>query len=163
MDCFAIRTDSSKFINEFCIGHHRINQCSQQVFLLGCKLIQKTLIARVDGMQEQHDLENLRDGYQQARECQKIPLESQTKLLDPFCITLPVVEEGQQGSESVGDGRGAEVVFKDLKHLKALVKVIRTSVLKEKPGGAVFQSSPDLTLPELAGKRIGRIRDEGGV
>ncbi len=87
----------------------------------------------------------------------------QTKLVDPLRITLPVVEEGQQGGESVGDGRGAEVVFKDLKHLEALVKVSRTSVLKEKPCRAVFQSRPDLTLPELAGKSIGRIGDEGGV
>ena len=64
MDCFAIHTNGSKFIHEFCIGHHRINQCSRQVFLLGRKLIQKALIAQVDGMQEEHDLENLRDGYQ---------------------------------------------------------------------------------------------------
>ncbi len=163
MDCFAIRTEGSKFIHEFCIGHHRINKCSRQVFLLGRELMQKVLIARVDGTQEEHDLENLRDGYQQARECQKIPLESQTKLVDPLCITLPVVEEGQQGGESVRDGRGTEVVFKDLKHLEALVKVSRTRVLKEKPGGAVFQSGPDLTLPELAGESIGRIRDEGSI
>jgi hypothetical protein len=87
----------------------------------------------------------------------------QTKLMNPLRITLPVVEEGQQGGESVGDGREVEVVFKDLKHLKALVKVSRTSVLKEKPGGAIFQRSPDLTLPESAGKSIGRIRDEGGI
>ncbi len=69
---------------------------------------------QVDGMQEEHDFENLRDGYRQARECQKIPLESQTKLMDPFRIALPVVEEGQQSGESVGDGGGAKVVFRDL-------------------------------------------------
>ncbi len=118
---------------------------------------------QVDGTQEEHDLENLRDGYQQARKCRKIPLESQTKLVDPLHITLPVIEEGQQGGESVRDGRGAEVVFKDLKHLEALVKVSRTCVLKEKLSGAVFQSGPDLTLPVLAGESIGRIRDEGSV
>jgi hypothetical protein len=55
------------------------------------------------------------------------------------------------------------IFFKDLKHLEALVKVSRTSVPKEKPGGGVFQSHPDLTLPELAGESIGRIHDEGGV
>ncbi len=163
MDCFAICTDGSKLIHEFCIGHHRINQCCRQVFLLGRKLIQKALIVQVDGTQEEHDLENLRDGYRRARECQKIPLKLQTKLVDPLRITLPVVEEGQQGGESVGDGRGMEVAFKDWKHLNALVKVSRTGFLKEKPGGAVFQSSPDLTLPELAGKSIGRIHDEGSV
>ncbi len=117
----------------------------------------------MDGTQEEHDLENLRDGYQRVSECQKIPLELRTKLVDPLLITLSVVEEGQQGGECVGNGRGAEVVFKDLKHLEAPVKVSRTSVLKEKPGGAVFQNRPDLTLPELAGKSIRRIRDEGGV
>jgi hypothetical protein len=86
-----------------------------------------------------------------------------TKLVDPLRITLPVVEEGQQGGESVRDGRGAEVFVKDLNHLKALVKVSRTRVLKEKLGGAVFQSGPDLTLPVLASESIGRIRDEGSV
>ncbi len=62
MDCFAICTAVSKFIHKICVGHHRINQCSQQVFLLGRKLIQKALIAQVDGTQKEHDLENLRDG-----------------------------------------------------------------------------------------------------
>ncbi len=114
MNRFAIRTDGGKLIHKFCIGHHRINRCRQQVFLLGSKLIQKALIGRMDGTQEEHDLENLRDGHQRAKEGQKIPLKLQMKLVDPLLITLHVIEEGQQGGEGVGDGGGVEVIFKDL-------------------------------------------------
>ncbi len=56
-----------------------------------------------------------------------------------------------------------EVVLKDLEHLETLVVESRTSVLKDKPGGAVLQGRTELTLPELAGKRICRIRDEGTI
>jgi hypothetical protein len=72
---------------------------------------------------------------------------------DPLC----------QGGEGVGNGGGAEVVLEDLKHLETLVVESGTRVLKEKPGGAILQGHTELTLPELAGKRIQRIRDEGTV
>ncbi len=87
----------------------------------------------------------------------------QTKLMDPLLVTLPVIEEGQQSGEGVGNGGGAEVVLEDLKHLKTLVIVSGASVVKEKPGEAVLQGHPDLTLPEQAGKGVRRIRDEGGI
>jgi hypothetical protein len=83
--------------------------------------------------------------------------------VDPLLVTLPVIEERQQGGEGVGNGGGPEVVLEDLEHLKTLVVESRTSVLKEKPGGAILQGRMELTLPELAGKRIRRIRDKGTV
>jgi hypothetical protein len=92
-----------------------------------------------------------------------MPLEAGTKLVDPLLVTLPVIEERQQGGEGVGNGGGAEVVLEDLKHLESLIKESRTRVLKEKPGGAVLQGRTELTLPELAGKRIRRIRDKGTI
>ncbi len=92
-----------------------------------------------------------------------MPLEAGTKLLDPLLVTLPVIEERQQGGEGVGNGGGAEVVFEDLTHLETLVVESGPRVLKEKPGGAVLQGSTELTLPELAGKRICRIRDKGTI
>ncbi len=47
-----------------------------------------------------------------------MPLEAGTKLVDPLFVTLPVIEERQQGGEGVGNGGGAEVVLNDLKHLE---------------------------------------------
>jgi hypothetical protein len=126
-------------------------------------LVEEVLIARVKGAEEEHDLENLRDGHRRAREGRKMPLEAGTKLVDPLFVTLPVIEERQQGGESVGNGRGAEVVLEDLEHLETLVVERRPRVLKEKPGGAVLQGRTELTLPKLAGKRIHRIRDKGTI
>ena len=69
-----------------------------------------------------------------------MPLKAGTKLVDTtLFVTLPVIEERQQGGEGVGNGRGAEVVLEDLKHLEALVVERRPRVLKEKPGGPVLQ------------------------
>jgi hypothetical protein len=46
--------------------------------------------------------------------------------------------------------------------IEALVIKRGAGILEEEPGvPAVFQSRPDLSLPELAGKGIRRIRDEG--
>ncbi len=114
-------------------------------------------------MQEEHDLKYLRYGHQQARESQKVPLEPCPKLVDPLLVTLLVVEERQQGSERVGDGGGAEVVLEYLEHLETPIVVGGASVLKEKPGGAILQSRPELPLPELTGKGIHRVCDEGGI
>jgi hypothetical protein len=92
-----------------------------------------------------------------------MPLEAGTELVDPLLVTLPVIEERQQGGEGVRNGGRTEVVLENLKHLKTLIKESRTRVLKEKPGGAILQGRTELTLPELAGKRICRIRDEGTI
>ena len=58
--------------------------------------------------------------------------------MDPLLVTVPVIEERQQGGEGVGNEGGAEVVFKDLKHLETFVVESGTRVLKEKPGGAIL-------------------------
>jgi hypothetical protein len=92
-----------------------------------------------------------------------MPFKAGTKLVDPLFVTLPVIEERHQGGECVGNRGGAKVVLEDLKHLKTLVVESRTHVLKEKPGGAVLQGRTELTLPELTGKRIHRIRDKGTI
>jgi hypothetical protein len=92
-----------------------------------------------------------------------MPLEAGTKFMDPLLVTLPVIEERQQGGEGVGNGRGAEVVLEDLEHLETLVVERSPRVLKEKPGGAVLQGRTELTLPKLAGKRIHRIRGKGTI
>ena len=51
--------------------------------------------------------------------------------MDTLLVTLSVVEKGEMGSEKVGDGRGTEVVFKDLNHLESLSKILGVGVLKE--------------------------------
>ena len=140
---------------------NRVDRCHQEVLLFGRELVEEVLIVQVKGAEEEHDLENLWDGYRQTREGQKMPLEAGTKLVDPLLVTLPVIEERQQGGEGVGNGGGPEVVLEDLEHLETLVLESRTSVLKEKPGRAALQGRTELTLPELAGKHIRRIRDEG--
>jgi hypothetical protein len=49
------------------------------------------------------------------------------------------------------------VVFEDLKHFKTLIIIYCTGILEEEPGvPTVLQSSPDLALPELAGKGVAR-------
>ncbi len=64
MDRFAIRANGDKLVHEFCVGDHRIDRCHQEVFLFRYKLIEKALIAQMNGAQEEHDLENLRDSHQ---------------------------------------------------------------------------------------------------
>jgi hypothetical protein len=92
-----------------------------------------------------------------------MPLEAGTKFMDPLLVTLLVIEERQQGGEGVGNGGWAEVFFEDLEHFKPLVVERGPRVTKKKPGGAVLQGSTELTLPELAGKRIDGIREEGTI
>jgi hypothetical protein len=75
VDRFAICADGNKLIHEFHVGNHRIDWCHQEVFLLRCELIEEVLIVQMNDAQEEHDLENLRDGHQRAREGRKVPLE----------------------------------------------------------------------------------------
>ncbi len=92
-----------------------------------------------------------------------MPLKAGTKLVDTLFVTLPVIEERQQGGEGVGNGGGAEVVLEDLKHLETLVVESGTRVLKEKPGGAILQGRTELTLPELARPSVRRKTQGGGA
>jgi len=82
--------------------------------------------------------------------------------VNPLGIALFVVEEGEQSGERVGDGRRAVVVFEGLEHFETPVIIQCTGILEEEPGvPTVLQSSPDLALPELAGKGVPRVRNKG--
>ncbi len=70
---------------------------------------------------------------------------------------MSVVEKGKKGSERVGDGRGTEVVFKDLNHLESFDKVLGVGVLKEETNQSVLEGRGDLALPELTSKGVGTI------
>ncbi len=83
--------------------------------------------------------------------------------MDPLLVTLLVVKERQQGSECVGDGGGVEVVLEYLEHLETPIVVGGASVREEKPGRAILQSHLELPLPELTGKAIHRVHDEGSI
>ncbi len=48
-------------VHIFGIHENRINGGRRKILLFGGKLIEETLVAWVDGAQEEHDLENLRD------------------------------------------------------------------------------------------------------
>ena len=77
-------------------------------------------------------------------------------------ITLFVIEKGEQSGEHVGDGRWAVVVFEDLKHFETPVIIRCTGILEEELSVPPFlQCSPDLALPELAGKGVPRVRNKG--
>jgi hypothetical protein len=98
---FAIRANSHEFVHEFSVGDDRVDRCDREVLLFGGKLVEEILIARVKGAEEEHDLQNLRDGHRRTREGRKMPLEAGTKFVDPLLVTLPVIEERQQGGEGV--------------------------------------------------------------
>ncbi len=62
--CFALGTNGDEAVHIFCILENRINSGRRKILLFGGKLIEETLVGWVDGVQEQHDLENLRDHNQ---------------------------------------------------------------------------------------------------
>jgi len=55
-------------------GNHRVGRCYREVLPFGREMIEEVLIAQVKGVQEEHDLENLRDSNQRAREGRRCPL-----------------------------------------------------------------------------------------
>jgi hypothetical protein len=74
-------------------------------------------------------------------------LKPRTKLVDTLLVALSVIEKGEKGSERVGDGRGMEVVFEDLNHLKSLDEVLGVGVLKEVTNQSILEGPADLALP----------------
>ena len=56
---FALGANRNETIHVFRIRQDRIDGRSRKILLLGGKLIEKTLVAWVNGTQEEHDLENL--------------------------------------------------------------------------------------------------------
>jgi hypothetical protein len=75
-------------------------------------------------------------------------LKAQAELMEPF-VTLSGVKEGKKGSEGVGNGRRAEVIFLDLKHLEPLSIKDGSCVLKEEPNGTILEGGTQLALPVL--------------
>ena len=56
---FALGANRNETIHVFRIRQDRIDGRGRKILLLGGKLIEKTLVAWVNGTQEEHDLENL--------------------------------------------------------------------------------------------------------
>ena len=69
--------------------------------------------------------------------------------MNAFLIALSVVDEGKKGGERVRNGRGVEVVLKDLEHLKSLPEVLGVGVLKQVADRAILGRAK-LALPGLA-------------
>jgi hypothetical protein len=84
-------------------------------------------------------------------------LKLRTKIVDTLLVALSVVEKGKKGSEQVGDGRGMEMVFKDLNHLESLAEELGVGVLKEVINQSILEGRADLALPELASKGVATI------
>ena len=99
--------------------------------MLGSKLGKEISIACMNGTKEEHDLEDGRNGHGQPGQSLQMTLKPRTKLMDTLLVALSVIEKGKKGSERVGDGRGMEVVFKDLNHLESLSKILGVGILKE--------------------------------
>jgi hypothetical protein len=59
--CFALGANGDEAVHIFGIQENRINGGRRKILLYGGKLIEETLLAWVNGVQEEHDLENLRD------------------------------------------------------------------------------------------------------
>ena len=59
--CFALGANGDEAVHIFRIQENPINRGYRKILLLGSKLIEETLIAWVNGAQEEHDLENLRN------------------------------------------------------------------------------------------------------
>ncbi len=87
-----------------------------------------------------------------------MPLEAGTKFMDPLLVTLPVIEERQQGGEGVGNGRGAEVVLEDLEHLETFAIKCPSRILEEETSWPILNGRPKLTLPKLAGQSVPSVR-----
>jgi hypothetical protein len=100
-DRFAIRANRHEFVHEFNVGNDRVDRRHREVLLFGGKLVEEVLIARVESAEEEHHLQNLRDGHRRTREGRKMPLEAGTEFMDPLLVPLPVIEERQQGGEGV--------------------------------------------------------------
>ena len=56
---FTLGANRNETIHVFRIRQDRIDGRGRKILLLGGKLIEKTLVAWVNGTQEEHDLENL--------------------------------------------------------------------------------------------------------
>ncbi len=125
--------------------------------MLGSKLGKETRVVCVNGMKEEHDLEDGWNGHGRPGQSPQMTLKPRTKLVDTLLVALSVVEKGKKGSERVGDGRGMEVVFQDLNHLESHAKVIGVGVLKEVTNQSVLEGCADLALPELASKSVATI------
>ena len=86
-----------------------------------------------------------------------------SKLMNGFLIALSVVEEGKKGGERVRNGRGAEVVLKDLEHLRSLPEVLGDGVLKQVADRAILESRAKFALPELTGERVPSAGNQEGI
>ena len=83
--------------------------------------------------------------------------------MDAFLIALSVIEEGERGGKRVRNGRGVEVVLKDLEHLKSLPEVLGVGVLEQVADRAILESHAKLALPELTGKRVLSVGNQEGI
>jgi hypothetical protein len=128
--------------------------------MLGSELGKEIRVACVNGTKEEHDLEDGWNGHGRPGQSPQTTLKPRTKLVDTLLVALSVIEKGKKGSEQVVDGRGMEVVFEDLNHLKSLAKVLGVGVLKEVTNQSVLEGRADLALPELASKGVATINHQ---
>ncbi len=54
-------------------------------------------------------------------------------------------------------------MLQNLKHFKALPKVLSVGILKEVADGAILESRAKLALPELAGERVVSVGHQEGI
>ena len=60
-NCCALGANRDEAVHTFHVRENQIDRGRRKIFLLGCELIEETLIVRMNGTQEEHDLENLRN------------------------------------------------------------------------------------------------------
>ncbi len=84
-------------------------------------------------------------------------LKLRPKLINVFLFALHVIEQDEKSGERVRNGRGMEMVLKDLDHLKTFPVKSGACILKEEAYGPILKGSPKLPFPILAGKGVPRI------
>ncbi len=144
-----------ELIHKSSIGHGGVDGGKGEILMLGSKLGKEIRVACVNGMKEEHDLEDGWNGHGRLVQSPQMTLKLRTKLVDTLLVNLSVIEKGKKGSERVGDGRGAEVVFEDLNHFEPLAKVLGVGVLKEVMNRSILEGRADLAL--LASKGVATI------
>jgi hypothetical protein len=78
------------------IGDDGVNGGKREVLLLRHELSKKVGIVDMHGPQEEHDLEDGRNGHRQPRQSPKVALKPGAKLVDALLFALSVVVEGQK-------------------------------------------------------------------
>jgi hypothetical protein len=126
----------------------------------GPELVDNFGVTNVNGPQEKHYHQNLRNVNLAARELHDDPIEARPILMDRLVGTLHVVEKRQKRGESISDRVRAAMVHERSQHLKATAIVEIAFVVKKILEGAILDSQAELTFPNPTCVRIGGVRDK---